>query len=915
VAVDRTLVINDFVKMEGLSDSERSSFAGLGMGALISATLRKGEKVPLWSICAVSTSPRTWTGGEVALVEEVTERTWAALEKATAEEALHRSESKYRTLFHSIDEGVLSVEVLFDKAGKAVDFRYLEHNPALTKQTGMTDDIVGKRAYVLFPELEPFWLETLKRVIETGKSERHEVHAPSINQWLDVLFSPVKERASPKVVCVYNNITVRKRQEANLAFLARMNLDFGPALTVPKVMEQVGMQLANHLQLSRCHFSLVDEKRDRVEVIYEFRRDEGVPSLTGTHPLSERLTEEGRMHYRAGKLTIMDAAVDSPLLKTPAHILKRHGFGSLVEVPHLEGGYWKFLLTAGRAQAGAWQSDEVELLSELASKIYIRIERARAEQALQQLTEELDERVKERTATLNKTTEELQKNLAILQQAEDLALVGSWDYNFVNKDFTWSKGMYDLFGLQQDAEVKPEIYSRFAVSEDKYVAEKIARNIRKGEVPLPGTVCIEVGGSTKVLQLEALLINDKDGKPLKIVGVDMDITEVKQAEKTLSDQAHFIRSINEALPDILYVIDLRTEKIIYINHSFEEQLGFSGNVIQTSMLHLLFEEDLPLMVSHLEEIRMAPDGVVCEVEYRLKAADGSLHWFRDRNSVFKRDKQGRALEKIGIAQDVTARKKAEQELKESNTSLRYANENLQQFASIASHDLQEPLRKLELFASVLKGHKESLPEAAKEVIQKISRTSGRMRQLITEVLQYSKVAYATKEFVRTDLHSIFQSVVSDLDVLIGETSAFVAYDEPLPAIEAVPPQMNQLFYNLLTNALKFRVDGVHPVVTISHRVLPASEVKNHPDLSVEAPHIEIRFRDNGVGFKQTYAEQIFQLFERLYSVDQYEGTGLGLALCKKIVENHKGHIHATSSDGAGATFFVLMPVQQAHNGT
>jgi PAS domain S-box-containing protein len=250
------------------------------------------------------------------------------------------------------------------------------------------------------------------------------------------------------------------------------------------------------------------------------------------------------------------------------------------------------------------------------------------------------------------------------------------------------------------------------------------------------------------------------------------------------------------------------------------------------------------------------------------------------------------------------------ELNEMNTNLRYANENLQQFASIASHDLQEPLRKLKLFASVLRRFKEHLPEDGQEILHKISVTSERMSQLIREVLQYSRIAHGIREFTRTDLNAILQNILRDLDLLIRETNATIEQKQLLPEIDAIPPQMNQLFYNLLTNALKYRQKERPLLITISFSSLSPAQVKHYPELKANKPYIEIVVADNGIGFDEQYAEQIFQIFERLHSADEYDGTGLGLALCKKIAENHSGHIFARSREGEGAFFHVLLPVHQ-----
>ncbi|MBC7826604.1 MAG: hypothetical protein H7122_02575 [Chitinophagaceae bacterium] len=273
-------------------------------------------------------------------------------------------------------------------------------------------------------------------------------------------------------------------------------------------------------------------------------------------------------------------------------------------------------------------------------------------------------------------------------------------------------------------------------------------------------------------------------------------------------------------------------------------------------------------------------------------------------------------------QDITEQKAFEQELeqqvqgrtselKEANINLQYSNENLQQFASIASHDLQEPLRKIKTFTAILERRfGDNMPEGGREIIDKIELSADRMAQLIKAVLQYSKLAHDVKQFMQTDLNVILKDVMNDLDLLVAETHALIHYNKTLPVVDAIPLQMNQLFYNLLTNSLKFQKDTTPPEITISYRNLPAEEIKQYINLNEDQSYIEIKFSDNGVGFDQQFAEQVFQLFERLHSLSEFEGTGLGLALCKKIVENHHGHIFALSKEGRGSEFYVILPLNQ-----
>lgn len=279
-------------------------------------------------------------------------------------------------------------------------------------------------------------------------------------------------------------------------------------------------------------------------------------------------------------------------------------------------------------------------------------------------------------------------------------------------------------------------------------------------------------------------------------------------------------------------------------------------------------------------------------------------------------------------QDITERKKWEKtqeafkhelelqvlartkELNEANTYLKSSNENLRQFASIASHDLQEPLRKVKTFTAILATkYAENIPEEGKVLITKIRSSVDRMSHLIREVLEYSKVANNKKEFQPANLDTVLRKVLDDLDLLITETSAQIIYNTSLPTIEAIPLQISQLFYNLLVNALKFTKHATAPRIHISSRIV-TPEGLTFENADPKAPYIEIQITDEGIGFDQQFGEQIFELFERLHAEEDFQGTGMGLALCKKIVENHHGRISALSKEGEGATFYVMLPLKQ-----
>ncbi len=252
-------------------------------------------------------------------------------------------------------------------------------------------------------------------------------------------------------------------------------------------------------------------------------------------------------------------------------------------------------------------------------------------------------------------------------------------------------------------------------------------------------------------------------------------------------------------------------------------------------------------------------------------------------------------------EDVTARRLSEQSLNDQRRELKRSNEALEVFASVASHDLQEPLRKILAFGELLdKAAGPSLAGEGRQHLDRMLSAATRMRTLINDLLAYSQVTARSQEFVPTDLARIAREVIADLETAIADAGGRVEVGE-LPVIEADPLQMRQLLQNLLANALKFRQEGQPLVVRLACSTGDGS-------------HCVLTVTDSGIGFSEEYSEQIFKMFERLHGRAEFEGSGIGLAICRKIVERHGGTIAAMSTPGQGATFTVTLPVSQATAG-
>jgi PAS domain S-box-containing protein len=301
-----------------------------------------------------------------------------------------------------------------------------------------------------------------------------------------------------------------------------------------------------------------------------------------------------------------------------------------------------------------------------------------------------------------------------------------------------------------------------------------------------------------------------------------------------------------------------------------------------------------------------------QLTFRVISKDGQIKHFRNTERAI--GEPGRKM-MIGTTQDVTPHVMHTETLRKNNLELEHLNKSLEQFASIASHDLQEPLRKIQTFTTLLKKRfTRNPPDDTIELIDKIKGSSERMSLLIHDVLNFSRIVHMDNMFVKTDLNHILKNTLKDFDLLILEKNASVRIGT-LPVIQAIPLQINQLFYNLVGNALKFCKNGGAASLTVSSRIVPSEETGNicnsRFNLNRELCYSEISFNDNGIGFEQQFAEQIFSIFERLNTQQQYSGTGIGLALCQKIVEHHQGGIRAEGRENDGAVFYVLLPLTQS----
>ena len=410
------------------------------------------------------------------------------------------------------------------------------------------------------------------------------------------------------------------------------------------------------------------------------------------------------------------------------------------------------------------------------------------------------------------------------------------------------------------------------------------------------------------------------GKTAAVLHVAIDVSEQVASRRKVEENREALQMAVDIAELGTYTVDLVTYQGRFTER-VARWFGFSGTELgMQAFFAAIHPSDRERVIKEMMDATRGEDLSRHDITYCVpNPKSGAGRYLRSLGRIFF-DKQGKAVKIRGLIQDVTAQIQYRQQIehneallhqrvKERTQELEGKNRELEQFAYAASHDMQEPLRKIATFSNFLLEHnKAQLDERGKGYLSKIGASVQRMKNIIDDLLQYSHQTREDRQFLPTDLSAVIAEIESDLDLIMEQKGAVVEKSS-LPIVVAVHNQLHQLFYNLITNALKFAKPGVPPRICIRGENVALSDLPQSGNFDKEKAYVLITVSDNGIGFEQEYAGQIFTLFKRLHGRSEYEGTGIGLALCKKIAENHGGTIWAEGKPGEGATFRVLLPVE------
>lgn len=517
------------------------------------------------------------------------------------------------------------------------------------------------------------------------------------------------------------------------------------------------------------------------------------------------------------------------------------------------------------------------------------------------------------------TLEALKRNEERLRLVIDSAEIGTWDYDAKADKVYWDDRCKAMFGMAPDDEINYGLFLKLVHPDDRQAADDANRDAMGGKNNGEYDITYRTIGlrDNKVRFIRAMGRSyfDASGKVYRHAGTVLDITAEKENEQRLKIEEERFKILATNIPQIVWTTD-ENGIVDYMTENWEAYTGHKPTYEEFSFHELMHPDDREEVIHIWKEC--FKKGIPYKGEYRLKnLRTHEYRWYGCTTAPLI-DDNGKILKWIGSATDIHDQKMTEKELEnkvtlrtkeltELNHRLEKSNSELEQYAFVTSHDLKEPIRKIQTYSSLIWARYSSdLPEPVVQHLTKIESAAQRMSGLIDDLLKYSRVSNPLHLFEPVDLTAMVKNICNDFEHTLKDKNIDVEVSE-LPVLNSVPIQMQQLFFNLFSNAIKFSKPGQPNTIVISHQTVSGDGLRQHAPIKEGSLYHKIIFKDHGIGFPQRFSEQIFTMFQRLNNREHFEGHGIGLALCRKIVSNHHGIMLASGQEGKGAEFTILLP--------
>lgn len=509
---------------------------------------------------------------------------------------------------------------------------------------------------------------------------------------------------------------------------------------------------------------------------------------------------------------------------------------------------------------------------------------------------------------LNESEHEMRKIKEQLELSIEAGKIGIWHWD-VKKDLLyWSNEQKAIYGLEPSSDLLNVTQYKALVFPEDW--ERLFKDLQstpiKEEQEYDFRIKRKNDGETRWVKSRARNILDHQGALESISGVNIDITKEVIALNTIKESEERFRNLAETLPQMVWVMN-GDGKMEYGSNNWKKYSGIDD--VAEAWNYMMHPDDRERLTNYWNQVFAQGKGYHHEV--RLKNFKGIYHWFYSVGEPVL-DPDEKVIKWVGSLTDIHEQKNIEEmlekkvavrteELKQKNTELQNMNEELEAFTYISSHDLQEPLRKIQTLAGRI-AEKENLSDAGKDYFNLIQNAATRMRSLINDLLTFARLNTSDRIFEFTDLHKIIEEVKTEFKEVMDEKNATILIGD-MSVIKVIPFQFRQLIQNLISNSLKFSKPNLPPLIIIKSEIISTG---NSPFEGREACHISVS--DNGIGFENQFSKKIFEVFQCLHSKDVYQGTGIGLSIVKKIVEIHHGTIVAESEPGKGTTFNIYLPL-------